>query len=90
MEIKSRFDHFNINVTDLAKSLEFYGKALGLKETGRKEAADGSFVLAYLGDGQTGFRLELTWLAGVGCEPAALKISAARIMSKAGSPALSV
>ena len=36
MEIKSRFDHFNINVTDLAKSLEFYGKALGLKETGRK------------------------------------------------------
>ena len=45
MEIKSRFDHFNINVTDLAKSLEFYGKALGLKETGRKEAADGSFVL---------------------------------------------
>lgn len=39
-----------------------YGKALGLKETGRKEAADGSFVLAYLGDGQTGFRLELTWL----------------------------
>ena len=33
MEIKSRFDHFNINVTDLAKSLEFYGKALGLKET---------------------------------------------------------
>ena len=46
MEIKSRFDHFNINVTDLAKSLEFYGKALGLKETGRKEAADGSFVLA--------------------------------------------
>ena len=28
MEIKSRFDHFNINVTDLAKSLEFYGKAL--------------------------------------------------------------
>ena len=37
MEIKSRFDHFNINVTDLAKSLEFYGKALGLKETGRKE-----------------------------------------------------
>lgn len=63
MEIKSRFDHFNINVTDLAKSLEFYGKALGLKETGRKEAADGSFVLAYLGDGQTGFRLELTWSA---------------------------
>ena len=34
MEIKSRFDHFNINVTDLGRSLEFYDKALGLKETG--------------------------------------------------------
>ena len=45
MEIKSRFDHFNINVTDLGRSLEFYDKALGLKETGRKEAGDGSFIL---------------------------------------------
>ena len=62
MEIKSRFDHFNNNVTDLARSLDFYGKALGLKEVGRKEASDGSFVLVYLGDGQTPFRLELTWL----------------------------
>lgn len=62
MEIKSRFDHFNINVTDLARSLDFYGKALGLKEVGRKEASDRSFVLVYLGDGQTPFRLELTWL----------------------------
>ena len=62
MEIKSRFDHFNINVTDLGRSLEFYDKALGLKETDRKEAGDGSFILVYLGDGQTGFRLELTWL----------------------------
>ncbi len=28
----------------------------------RKEAEDGSFILAYLGDGKTGFELELTWL----------------------------
>jgi len=62
MEIKSRFDHFNINVADLGRSIEFYAKALGLKETGRKKAADGSFELVYLGDGETGFRLELTWL----------------------------
>lgn len=62
MEIKGRFDHFNINVTNLERSLEFYDKALGLKEISRKEAADGSFVLVYLGDRQTGFRLELTWL----------------------------
>ena len=30
MEIKRRFDHFNINVTDLERSLDFYDRALGL------------------------------------------------------------
>lgn len=64
MEIKSRFDHFNINVTDLDKSIEFYGKALGLKEIRRKVASDDSFILVYLGDGVTPFSLELTWLRG--------------------------
>ena len=64
MEIKSRFDHYNINVLDLQKSLDFYEKALGLKEVRRKEAADGSFILVYIGDGETDFTLELTWLAG--------------------------
>lgn len=62
MEIKGRFDHFNINVLDLDKSIEFYQKALGLKEARRKQAPDGSFVLVYLTDGVTGFTLELTWL----------------------------
>lgn len=62
MEIKARFDHFNINVSDLDRSIAFYGKALGLKEYRRKEAADGSFILVYLADGETGFLLELTWL----------------------------
>lgn len=62
MKIKGRFDHFNINVTDPERSIAFYEKALGLHEINRKEAADGSFVLVYMGDGQTGFMLELTWL----------------------------
>jgi len=62
MKIKSRFDHFNFNVLDLEKSLEFYDKALGLKEVRRKEAQDGSFVLVYLGEETTDFTLELTWL----------------------------
>lgn len=62
MEIKGRFDHFNINISDLDRSIEFYDKALGLREVNRKEAADGSFILVYLGDGQSPFRLELTWL----------------------------
>ena len=62
MQIKSRFDHYNFNVFDLKKSLEFYDKALGLKELRRKEAEDGSFILVYLTDTQTDFTLELTWL----------------------------
>jgi lactoylglutathione lyase and related lyases len=62
MQIKGRFDHFNVNVTDLDRSLRFYDEALGLRELSRKTADDGSFVLVYLGDGQTPFRLELTWL----------------------------
>lgn len=62
MEVKGKFDHFNINVLDLDKSIAFYDKALGLKEHHRKEAQDGSFILVYLTDNQTGFLLELTWL----------------------------
>lgn len=62
MEIKGRFDHFNINVSNLEKSIAFYQKALGLTEKKRKTAADGSFILVYLTDNQTNFSLELTWL----------------------------
>ena len=57
-----KFVHYNYNVLDLARSLAFYEEALGLKEVHRKEAADGSFILVYLGDGVTTFELELTWL----------------------------
>jgi len=62
MKIKGRFDHFNINVTDLDKSIAFYEKAVGLHVAKRKKAADGSFELVYLADDTTGFLLELTWL----------------------------
>ena len=62
MEIRARFDHYNINVLDLTRSITFYEKALGLKEVRRKEASDGSYILVFLGDGVTGFTLELTWL----------------------------
>ncbi len=62
MEIKARFDHLNINVLDLQRSIAFYEKALGLKEHHRKEASDGSFILVYLADDQENFLLELTWL----------------------------
>lgn len=57
-----KFNHFNFNVLDLERSLKFYEEALGLKPVREKEAQDGSFKLVFLGDGETGFSLELTWL----------------------------
>lgn len=62
MDIQARFDHFNFNVLDLTRSLEFYAKALGLTEHHRKVAEDGSFILVYLQDKHGHFLLELTWL----------------------------
>ncbi len=56
------FNHFNFNVANLEKSLEFYDKALGLKEVRRINAKDNSFIIVYLGDGTGNFSLELTWL----------------------------
>lgn len=57
-----KFVHENYNVYDLEKSLKFYDEALGLKETRRINAEDGSFIIVYLGDGKSDFLLELTWM----------------------------
>lgn len=54
--------HTNFNVADLDRSLAFYKKALGLTEARRKEASDGSFIIAFLNDGVGEYLLELTWL----------------------------
>ncbi len=54
------FNHFNFNVLDLDRSLAFYKEALGLEPVQVKERP--GFKLVYLGDGKTGFRLELTYL----------------------------
>lgn len=56
------FNHFNFNVLDLQRSLKFYDEALGLTVVREKMAADGSFVINFLGDGVTDFQLELTWM----------------------------
>ena len=60
--MKFKFDHNNINVLDLKKSLNFYKEALGLVEVRRLEQEDGEFILVYLGDGSSSHTLELTWL----------------------------
>lgn len=60
--MKFTFNHNNFNVLDLKKSIAFYEEALGLKVVREHKASDGSFVLAYMGDGVTPHTLELTWL----------------------------
>ena len=66
----TKFYHFNFNVVDMDRSLEFYHKALNLSPVRTKEAGDGSFKLVFLGD-ETGsdFQLELTWLRDRGDKP---------------------
>lgn len=62
MEIKAHFDHFNINVTNLERSLKFYKEALGLEKVGEIVAPDGAFIINYVSSPGNDFRLELTWL----------------------------
>ena len=62
-DMKYKMIHENFNVSDLNKSLEFYDKALGLKEKRRQIADDESFIIVFLGNEESEFELELTWLA---------------------------
>lgn len=66
----TKFNHFNFNILDLDKSLDFYKRALNLSPVREKEASDGSFKLVYLGDeAGSDFCLELTWLRDRGDQP---------------------
>ena len=60
--MKLKMIHENYNVKDLKASLEFYEKALGLKEIRRIEPEDGTFIIVYVGNELSDFELELTWL----------------------------
>lgn len=60
--MKFEFNHFNFNVKDLDVSLAWYEKTLGLKEIRRHVADDQRFIIVFLEDGITDFKLELTWL----------------------------
>ena len=56
------FKHVNINVTNMARSINFYEEALGLHVGALVPAPDGSFSIAFMTDGVSGVELELTWL----------------------------
>ena len=58
--MKFKMVHENYNVTDLAKSMAFYEKALGLREA-RRINGEG-FIIVYLSNEESDFELELTWL----------------------------
>ena len=60
--MKFKFDHNNINVLDLEKSLAFYKEALGFEDIKRHNHKNGDFILVFLGDGISKHTLELTWL----------------------------
>jgi lactoylglutathione lyase len=53
--------HACIRVMDLKKSLEFYKKALSMKETRREDYPDHKFTLVYLSDEDKNFEIELTY-----------------------------
>ncbi|HBP37416.1 MAG TPA: lactoylglutathione lyase [Clostridiales bacterium] len=59
-----KIDHANLNVFDLQRSIDFYEKALGLHVVSKNQPEHGEFVLAFLSDSASSFRLELTWLKG--------------------------
>ena len=57
------FNHTNLNVCDIERSVRFYEEALGLKVLRQKEASDGSYIIVFLGDtAGSVHQLELTWL----------------------------
>lgn len=56
------FAHMNFNVTDLSRSIAFYGKALGLTQVREIDQPEGEWRIVYLSDQTTGFQLELTWM----------------------------
>ncbi|MCH4166988.1 MAG: VOC family protein [Megasphaera sp.] len=54
------FRHTNFNVLDLQRSLDFYKAALGLTE--RRRITKPEFIIVYIGNDQSDFELELTWI----------------------------
>ena len=61
----SQFLHTMIRVGDLDRSVKFYTELLGMKELRRRDVPDGKYTLAFLGFGDGGAEVELTYNYGV-------------------------
>ena len=57
--MKFKFSHFNITVTNLERSINFYKNALELEECRRVDFGD--FIMVYLKNEKDSFELELKW-----------------------------
>lgn len=57
--MKSSFDQFCINVSDLDRSIHFYETVLGFRITHRIEQPGGMNVTEVLFEGENGFRLQI-------------------------------
>lgn len=55
-------NHFNINVTNLEKSIEFYKKYLDLKVCKELVDPNGEYHIVYLSDKNNIVVIELTWI----------------------------
>ncbi len=59
--MKYKMLHTCLRVMDLEKSVEFYTRALGLKETRRKDFPEHGFTLVFLADEEENHEIELTY-----------------------------
>ncbi|SFF62829.1 lactoylglutathione lyase [Fontimonas thermophila] len=60
-----RILHTMIRVGDLDRSIAFYTEVLGMKLLSRKDYPEGRFTLAFVGYGDGGAEIELTYNYGV-------------------------
>ena len=60
--MKFKMIHENYNVHERDISLKVCKEAGGLEEIRRITAEDGSFIIVYVGNEESTFELELTWL----------------------------
>lgn len=59
--MKFEIVHTCIRVLDLEKSVDFYQKALGMKEVKRKDFPEEGFTLVFMGAEEGGHEVELTY-----------------------------
>jgi lactoylglutathione lyase len=57
--------HTMLRVGDLDRSVKFYTEIFGMKELRRRDVPEGKYTLAFLGFGDGGTELELTYNYGV-------------------------